>query len=95
MPSYTVSRKDAPTELGRRRQNLKIDKEKLEKLLKKNDDELWLEVVRVAGSKGLKLPSAPPPKSEMDKMRAAVSHGSSFKLAEAMRIVDKYRKEAK
>ena len=71
---------------------MKIDKEKLSKLLEKNDEDLWREVVTIAGAKGFKLPATPPPKSEMDKMRAAVSHGSGFKLAEAVRIIDKYRK---
>ena len=71
---------------------MKIDKEKLAKLLEKNDQELWREVVLLARSKGITLPENPPPKSEMDKMRAAVSHGSTFKLAEAARILDKYRK---
>ena len=74
---------------------MKIDKEKLERLLEKNDEELWREVVKVAGAKGLRLPETPPPKSEMDKMRAAVSHGSGFRLAEAVRIIDRYRKDSK
>lgn len=71
---------------------MKIDKEKLAKLLEKSDEELWREVVSIAESKGFKLPKTPPAKSEMDKMRAAVSHGSGFKMAEAVRILDKYRK---
>lgn len=74
---------------------MKIDKEKLEKLLEKDDAELWREVVTIARGKGLNLPDTPPPKSEMDKMRAAVGHGSGFRLAEAMRIIDKYRREMK
>ncbi len=74
---------------------MKINKEKLQKLLEKSDEELWREVVLVAKEKGLALPQNPPPKSEMDKMRAAVAHGSSFRLAEAVRIIDRYRKESK
>lgn len=73
---------------------MKIDKEKLKALLEKSDEELWREVVSVAGAKGVRLPNTPPPKSEMDKMRAAVAHGSGFKLAEAVRLVDRYRKES-
>lgn len=73
---------------------MKIDKEKLKALLEKSDEELWREVVSVAGAKGIRLPDTPPPKSEMDKMRAAVAHGSGFKLAEAVKIVNRYRKGA-
>ena len=74
---------------------MKIDKEKLERLLEKNDEDLWREVVMLAKSKGITLPENPPEKSQMDKMRAAVKHGSSFRLAEAVRMLDKYRKESK
>ena len=49
----------------------------------------------LAKSKGITLPENPPEKSQMDKMRAAVKHGSSFRLAEAVRMLDKYRKESK
>lgn len=74
---------------------MKIDKEKLAKLLEKNDEDLWREVVILADKKGFKLPSAPPPKSEMEKMRAAVAHGGTFNLAKAAKILDNYRKESK
>ena len=74
---------------------MKIDKEKLEKLLEKNDEELWREVVSLAEKKGFSLPKNPPPKEEMAKMRAAVSHGSSFNLAHAAKILNDYKKGAK
>ena len=41
---------------------MKIDKEKLEKLLEKDDAELWREVITIARGKGLNLPDTPPPK---------------------------------
>lgn len=74
---------------------VKIDKEKLAKLLEKNDGDLWAEVVSLAENKGFTLPKNPPPKEQMDKMRAAVAHGGTFNLAQAAKILDNYRKGAK
>ncbi len=74
---------------------LKIDKEKLAELLEKNDSDLWAEVVSLAEKKGFALPKDPPPKDQMDKMRAAVAHGGNFNLARAAKILDNYRKGAK
>ncbi len=71
---------------------MKVDKEKLEKLLEKNDEELWGEIVSLAEKKGFALPPSPPPPSEMARMRAAVAHGGTFNLARAARILDDYRK---
>ena len=74
---------------------MRVDKEKLTELLKKNDDDLWREVVSLAKTKGFTLPENPPPKEQMEKMRAAVAHGGTFNLAKAAKILDNYRKEAK
>ena len=74
---------------------MRIDKEKLAKLLEKNDEELWREVVTIAAEKGYALPKNPPPKSEMDKMRAAVSGGGPLSLAKAAKLLDNYRKGGK
>ncbi len=69
-----------------------VDKEKLAKLLEKNDEELWREVVSLAAKKGFSLPQTPPPPKEMERMRAAVAHGGTFNLARAAKILDDYRK---
>ncbi len=74
---------------------MRVDKEKLAKLLEKNDEELWKEIVSLAEKKGFAMPKDPPPKSEMDRMRAAVAHGGTFNLAHAAKILDNYRKGAK
>ncbi len=71
---------------------MRVDKEKLAELLKKNDDELWREIVSLAEKKGFSMPKNPPPKEQMDKMRAAVAHGGTFNLAHAAKILDNYRK---
>ncbi len=74
---------------------MRVDKEKLAKLLEKNDEELWADVVRMASEKGFELPKAPPPKAEMDKMRSAVSGGGVMDLARAAKILNDYRKGVK
>ncbi len=74
---------------------MRVDKEKLSKLLEKNDEELWADVVKMAREKGFELPKAPPPKTEMDKMRSAVSGGGAMDLARAAKILNDYRKGVK
>jgi hypothetical protein len=74
---------------------MKIDKEKLKALVEKPDDELWREIVAIAASHGFKLPEKTPSHTEMEKMRAAVSNGAKLNLAEAIRVINNYRRGAK
>lgn len=74
---------------------MKIDKEKLASLCALGDDELWREVRGIAASHGFKLPEKTPSHSEMEKMRGAVSGGAKLNLAEAVRIINNYRRENK
>ena len=74
---------------------MKIDKEALAALMALPDRELWQRVREIAGSHGFNLPEATPSKSEMDKMREAVSGCNSFNLATAMRLLNEYKRGKK
>ena len=74
---------------------MKIDKEKLRTLLAMSDEELWGEISGIAKGYGFTLPKSTPPKSEMDKLRGAVKDGEKLNLAQAIKIINSYRKEQK
>ncbi len=74
-----------------RKCDMKIDKAKLDALLKLSDEELWCEIVRVGASKGFKLPECAPPHCELERLRATVKDGK-INLGCALQIIDNYRK---
>lgn len=74
---------------------MKIDKEKLDKLVAMPDGELWGEILKIASQNGFKLPDKPPSGDELNKIRNAVAGGSKINLAEAIRVVNNYRRSAK
>lgn len=71
---------------------MKVDKEKLDKLLAMNDEELWEQIRRIAQDHGISLPSRAPEPSEMQKLRGAVSHGARVNLARAIKIINDHKK---
>ncbi len=73
---------------------MKIDKEKLDSLMRLSDDELWCEIVRVAGSRGFKLPECTPPHTELQRLRDTVRDGK-INVGAALKIIDNYRKGTK
>lgn len=74
---------------------MKIDKEKLDALIAMPDDKLWAEIRSIALSHGIKLPEKTPAHSEMEKMRAAANSGARLNLAQAVRLINDYRKGEK
>ena len=72
-------------------EEMKINKEQLERLASLPDDKLWEEIVNMGKKYGIKMPSATPAHSELEKLRATV-RGSRLNVAEAMRILGSYRK---
>ena len=74
---------------------MKIDKEKLTALVALPDDKLWAEVKKIAISHGITLPDSPPPHEEMERLRGAVSGGARLNLAQAVRVVNDYRRRGK
>lgn len=71
---------------------MKIDQQKLEKLTKMPDDELWREIVKIAKSHGIALNEKTPSHSELEKMRMAVLSGAKLNLGVAMKMINEYKK---
>ena len=71
---------------------MKIDKERLAAIVSLSDEELWKLILEIGRSHGFKLPERMPPHSELEKIRTAISHGASPNIAEAIRIVNDYRR---
>ena len=71
---------------------MRIDKEKLAALADLPDDMLWGEVVRLAAAHGIKLSPTPPSHAEMERLRGAMRGGARINLAEAVRIVNEYKR---
>lgn len=74
---------------------MKLDRSKLEAIVALPDDELWAMIREVARGHGFTLPEKPPAHSELEKIRAAVSHGASPNIAEALRVINDYRRGKK
>lgn len=71
---------------------MKINKEKLDTIVKLSDSELWNMIRDLAKSHGIKLPEDVPPHGELEKVRTALSHGANPNIAEAIRVVNNYRR---
>ena len=74
---------------------MRINKDKLAELLALSDDELWLQVVALAAQHGYTLSPKTPPPAEMARLRGAVSGGAKLNLAEAVRILNEYKRGSK
>ncbi|MBO5790617.1 MAG: hypothetical protein J6V82_02360 [Clostridia bacterium] len=72
---------------------MKLDKNKLDELLKQNDDALWAALVSLAASKGFKLPSQTPPPSEMAKLRSLLEHPEKISMTQAIRLLNHYKQK--
>ena len=71
---------------------MRIDKEKLDKLVAMPDADLWCEIRKIASQNGFTLPDKPPSHDELNKIRTAVAGGAKINLAEAIRVVNNYRR---
>ena len=71
---------------------MKIDKEKLDRLVGMSDSELWGEIRKIAKGHGFTLPEKTPDSAEMSKIRGAISGGAKLKLGEAVRILNEYKR---
>lgn len=70
---------------------MKIDREKIKKLAALEDEKLWAEIRAIAKSHGFNLPEKTPPKSDLDKVRAAMT-AEKINLGGALKILNSYRK---
>ncbi len=60
-------------------------------LLAQSDEELWRTIKGIAVSGGVRLPRSTPSPEQMKKLRAALGDGTNVNLAEAMRIIERYK----
>lgn len=74
---------------------MKFDKVKLEEMLKLSDDKLWEQIVTIGASHGVRMPTKPPSKEQMARLRSCVSDGAKPNISEALKLLNTYRKESK
>lgn len=72
---------------------MKINKEKLAELCALDDAALWAQVREIARMHGFTLPDRTPSHTEMEKLRGAVRGGTKMNLQEALKIINKLRRE--
>ena len=70
---------------------MKINKEEMEKLAKKNDDALWEEITRIAKSHGYTLPDKTPSHAELERLRKTLLGIEKFNLSDATKIINSYK----
>ena len=73
---------------------MRINRDQLNALLALPDDKLWAEVVRLGGGYGFKLPTEPPPKDQMARLREA-ANADKIKMSDAIKLLNEYRSEGK
>ena len=71
---------------------MKFDASKLRSLTEKSDLELWVAIKSIAMASGLSLSDAPPPPSEMAKLRSLLNGAEKMSPAEAAKIVNDLKK---
>lgn len=70
---------------------MKLDREKLNAMVALPDDELWKSIVEIGKSHGFTLPNKTPPHDEMEKLRDLARDGARLNLANAIKILNKYK----
>ena len=76
----------------RKVERVKVDKEKLNRLLSLPDEELWRELVRIGGSYGFRLPDKTPPQDQLTRLRQTVK-GDRINAHDALKMLNSIRKE--
>ncbi len=74
---------------------MRVNKEELKRLAEKSDEELWRSICEIGRSHGLTLPDKAPDKAELERVRRAMLGIEKISLTEAMKIVNKYKKQSK
>lgn len=70
---------------------MKLDRDKLNAMVALPDDELWKSIVEIGKSHGFTLPNKTPPHDEMEKLRDLARDGARLNLANAIKILNKYK----
>lgn len=71
---------------------MKVNKEQMQKLASKPDDELWAEIVSMAKSHGYTLPEDAPKSEDIQKIRRAMLGVEKISLTDAAKILSSYKK---
>ena len=69
-----------------------FDPSMLKMILSLPDDQLWATIKSIAERNGVSLPKGTPPKSELARLRDAMSSANP-NVEEAKRIMEQYKKE--
>lgn len=71
---------------------LKIDKEKLERMLSMTDDELWREIRTICERVRISVPTQTPPHDKLEELRT-VARSGRISFSEAMRMLAEYKRK--
>ena len=71
---------------------LKIDKEKLERMLSMTDDELWSEIRAICERVKINVPTQTPPHEKLEQLRG-IARGGKISFSEAMRMLADYKRK--
>ena len=69
---------------------MRLDRSKLEEMAALPDDQLWAQIVKIAGGYGFKLPEKTPTHEEMQKLRE-MALGSKINMTDAMKLLNQYK----
>lgn len=71
---------------------MRLDREKLINMVSLPDDALWKMVVEIGKSHGFTLPDKTPPHDELEKLRSIAKDGAKMNVANALKILNKYKR---
>lgn len=72
---------------------MQFDYNMLSRLVSLSDEQLWQTIRRIASQNGISLPEGTPPAHELARLRQAMSSTQNPNVAEAMDIVNQYKKQ--
>ena len=71
---------------------MKVNKEQMQRLASKPDNELWAEIVSMAKSHGYTLPEEAPKSEDIERIRRAMLGFEKISLTDAAKILGTYKK---
>ncbi|MBR2343233.1 MAG: hypothetical protein IKA64_03170 [Clostridia bacterium] len=71
---------------------MRINTEKLAALTALPDEKMWAQIREIASGHGISLPEKCPDSKTMSDIRSAASGGAKINLAEAIRVINRYKK---
>ena len=74
-------------------EKMRVNKEKLEALASLPDEKMWEEIKKMADGRGFSLPNEVPSRETMERIRRAMTGAERMSLAEAARLMQKYKKK--